>query len=97
MNKEVAKMTKAELIERVAKEANITKASSEKVINAFTDCLTKALKKGERLSLPGFGTFSVVKRKARVGRNPKTGKEIQISARRVVKFKAGSILRSAIK
>ncbi len=90
-------MTKAELIERVAKEANITKVSSEKVINAFTDCLTKALKKGERLSLPGFGTFSVVKRKARVGRNPKTGKEIQIPARRVVKFKAGSILRSAIK
>ncbi len=90
-------MTKAELIRRVAEEAKISKASAEKAVNAFTDYVTKALKKGDKLTLPGFGTFSVAKRKARAGRNPQTGKEIKIPARKVPKFKAGSLLKSLVK
>jgi DNA-binding protein HU-beta len=90
-------MTKAALIEVVAKEAKITKASAEEAINAFTNSVTKALKKGDKLTLTGFGTFSVAKRKARTGRNPQTGKEIKIPAIRVAKFKAGNLLKSAVK
>ena len=90
-------MTKGELIAIIAKEAKISKASAEKAINAFTNSVTKALKKGDKLALTGFGTFSVARRKARVGRNPKTGKEINIPARRVAKFKAGNLLKSAVK
>ena len=90
-------MTKAELIEKVAKEAKITKAAANKSIDAIIDGVTKALKKGERVSLVGFGTFSVSKRKARTGRNPQTGKPIKIAARKVAKFKAGSALRKAVK
>jgi DNA-binding protein HU-beta len=90
-------MTKAELIEKVAKEAKITKAAAGKSIDAIIDGVTKALKKGERVSLVGFGTFSVSKRKARTGRNPQTGKPIKIAARKVAKFKAGSALRKAVK
>jgi DNA-binding protein HU-beta len=90
-------MTKAELITRIAGEAKISKASAEKVVNAFTNSVTKALKKGDRLILPGFGTFSVAKRKARSGRNPGTGKEIKIPARKVAKFKAGNLLKSLVK
>jgi len=90
-------MTKGELIAIIAKEAKISKASAEKTINAFTNSVTKALKKGDKLALTGFGTFSVAKRKTRVGRNPKTGKEINIPARRVAKFKAGNLLKSAVK
>ena len=69
-------MTKAELIERVAKEAGITKAGAEKAINASTDHITKALKKGDNLTPPGFGTFSVSKGTARMGKNPRTGETI---------------------
>lgn len=90
-------MTKAELISHVGKEAKISKASAGKAINAFTATITKALKKGDKLTLPGFGTFTVVKRKARVGRNPQTGKEIKIPAARVPKFKPGNLLRSSVK
>jgi DNA-binding protein HU-beta len=90
-------MTKAELITSVAKEAKVSKASAEKAINAFTDCVTKALKKGGKLTLTGFGTFSVAKRRARLGRNPRTGKEIKIPATRVAKFKAGNLLKGAVK
>jgi DNA-binding protein HU-beta len=90
-------MTKAELIANIGKEAKISKASAEKALNAFTSSLTKALKKGDKLTLTGFGTFSVAKRKARTGRNPQTGKEIKIPATRVAKFKAGNLLKSAIK
>ena len=90
-------MTKGELIDSIGKEAKISKASAEKAINAFTNSVTKALKKGDKLALTGFGTFSVAKRKARAGRNPKTGKEIRIPARRVAKFKAGNLLKSAVK
>lgn len=90
-------MTKAELVAAIGKEAKVSKASAEKALNAFTATVTKALKKGDRLSLPGFGTFSVTKRKARIGRNPQTGKEIKIPAAKVAKFKAGSLLKSAVK
>jgi len=90
-------MTKAELVAAIGKEAKVSKASAEKALNAFTATVTKALKKGDRLSLPGFGTFSVTRRKARIGRNPQTGKEIKIPAAKVAKFKAGSLLKSAVK
>ncbi|MDI6761757.1 MAG: HU family DNA-binding protein [Thermodesulfobacteriota bacterium] len=90
-------MTKAELVAAIGKEAKVSKASAEKALNAFTATVTKALKKGDRLSLPGFGTFSVTRRKARIGRNPQTGKEIKIPAAKVAKFKAGNLLKSAVK
>jgi DNA-binding protein HU-beta len=90
-------MTKGELIASVGKEAKISKASAEKAINAFTNTVMKALKKGDKLALTGFGTFSVAKRRARAGRNPQTGKEIKIPAMRVAKFKAGNLLKSAVK
>ena len=90
-------MTKAELIAGIGKEAKISKASAEKAINAFTNSVTKALKKGDKLALTGFGTFSVAKRRARTGRNPRTGKEIKIPATRVAKFKAGNLLKDAVK
>ena len=90
-------MTKAELIASVGREAKIPKALAEKAVNAFANTVTKALKKGDRLALTGFGTFSVVKRRARTGRNPKTGKEIKIPAMRVAKFKAGNLLKIAVK
>jgi DNA-binding protein HU-beta len=90
-------MTKGELIASVGKEAKLSKASAEKAINAFTNSVMKALKKGDKLALTGFGTFSVAKRRARTGRNPQTGKEIKIPATRVAKFKAGNLLKSAVK
>ena len=90
-------MTKGELIASVGKEARISKASAEKAINAFTNTVMKALKKGDKLALTGFGTFSVGKRRARTGRNPQSGKEIKIPATRVAKFKAGNLLKSAVK
>ncbi len=90
-------MTKAELIAAVGKEAKISKASAEKALNAFTASVTKALKKGDKLTLTGFGTFSVAKRRARTGRNPQTGKEIKIPATRVAKFKAGNLLKGAVR
>jgi DNA-binding protein HU-beta len=90
-------MTKAELIASIGKEAKISKAAAEKAINAFTNTVMKALKKGDKLALTGFGTFSVAKRRARTGRNPQTGKEIKIPATRVAKFKAGNLLKSSVK
>jgi DNA-binding protein HU-beta len=90
-------MTKAELIASIAKETKLSKASAEKVINAFTHSVTKALRKGDKLTLTGFGTFSVAKRRARKGRNPQTGKEIKIPANKVAKFKAGKLLKRAVK
>jgi DNA-binding protein HU-beta len=90
-------MTKAELVATIGKEAKISKASAEKALNAFTGTVTKALKKGDKLILTGFCSLSVAKRRARVGRNPQTGKEIKIPATRVVKFKAGNLLKNAVK
>ena len=90
-------MTKAELVAKMAKDAKISKAAAGKALNGAIDGITKALKKGESVTLVGFGTFSVSKRKARKGRNPQTGKEIKIAARKVAKFKAGSELRKTVK
>ena len=90
-------MTKAELVAAMAKEAKIPKVSAERALNAFAGAVTKALKKGDKLTLTGFGTFCVAKRRARMGRNPQTGKEIKIAATRIAKFKAGNLLKSAVK
>jgi len=90
-------MTKAELIASIAKDAKITKAAAEKALNSFTNSVTKALKKGDKLTLTGFGTFMVARRKARSGRNPRTGKEIRIPATKVAKFKPGNKLRDTVK
>lgn len=89
-------MNKAELIDAIAKDANLTKADSKKALDAFVKSTTKALKKGERVALVGFGSFSVAKRSQRTGRNPQTGKPITIPAKKVVKFKAGSDLSESV-
>jgi DNA-binding protein HU-beta len=90
-------MTKADLISSVAKDSRISKTAAEKAVNAFTSTVTKALKKGDKITLTGFGTFSVAKRKARTGRNPRTGSAIKIQATKVARFKVGNKLRSAVK
>ncbi len=90
-------MTKAELVTKVAKDAKITKAAAGRALDGVIEGITKALKKGDRVTLVGFGTFSVSKRKARAGRNPQTGKPLKIAARKVAKFKAGSELKKAVK
>ena len=90
-------MTKTELVAKMAKEAKVTKAAADKAIDSFVDGVKKALKKGEKVTLIGFGTFSVVQRKARKGRNPQTGKEIKIPARKAPKFSAGQALKKAVK
>ena len=90
-------MNKAELIDAIASGAGLTKADAKKALDAFIGATTKALKKGDRVSLVGFGSFSVSKREARKGRNPQTGKEITIPAKKVVKFKAGAELSGVIK
>ena len=89
-------MTKAELVAIMSKEAKVSKAAAEKALNAFTAAVAKALKGGDKLTLTGFMTISVGKRKARMGRNPKTGEEIKIPAAKVVKFKAGTTLKTAV-
>jgi nucleoid DNA-binding protein len=89
-------MNKEELIAEVAK-ITCTKAEAGKAVDALFDGVKKALKKGEKVTLVGFGTFSVVKRSARMGRNPQTGKPIKIAAKNVPKFAAGKALKSAVK
>jgi DNA-binding protein HU-beta len=90
-------MNKAQLIDAIAANAGLTKADSKKALDAFIKATTQALKKGDRVALVGFGSFSVAKRSARTGRNPQTGKEIKIPAKKVVKFKAGSDLADVVK
>ena len=90
-------MTKAELIGKMAGGAKISKAAAAKALDSFIDGIKVALKKEERVTLVGFGSFSVSKRKARKGRNPQTGAEIKIPARKVPKFTAGSELKKAVK
>lgn len=90
-------MNKAELIEAMASNAKLSKADAKKALDGFIETTTKALKKGDRVALVGFGSFSVTKRAARKGRNPQTGKEIQIKAKNVVRFKAGAELQSKVK
>jgi DNA-binding protein HU-beta len=90
-------MTKAELIAVMAEEAKITKAAAAKALDSYVVTVAKELKKSGKLGLVGFGTFSVVKRKAREGRNPQTGKKIKIPAKRVVKFRVGKALANKVK
>ena len=90
-------MTKAELIAVMAEGAGITKATAGKALEAYTSAVAKELKKSGKLGLVGFGTFSVMKRKARSGRNPQTGNAIKIAAKKVVKFKAGKALNEKVK
>ena len=89
-------MTKAELIEGMAADAKISKAAAGKALDSLIHQITKALKKGDRVTLVGFGTFSVARRKARKGRNPQTGEEIKIKARKVPRFSPGKTLRDKI-
>jgi DNA-binding protein HU-beta len=89
-------MNKTDLIARIAKEAEISKSAAEKALNAVTAGVTAALKKGDSVTLVGFGTFSVSKRSAREGRNPQTGATIKIPARKVPRFKAGKALKDAL-
>lgn len=90
-------MNKADLINAIAKEAEISKKSSEIALNTFMAAVTKALKKGDSVVLTGFGTFSTMKRKARTGRNPQTGAEIKIPAKTAPKFKPGKALKDSVK
>lgn len=90
-------MTKAELVEKMAKDAKISKVAASNALNSFMGNITKALKKKEgKVTLVGFGTFAKVRRKARKGRNPQTGEPIKIKACNVVKFRAGKKLKEAV-
>jgi DNA-binding protein HU-beta len=88
-------MNKSELIEKVAQDCDLSKAVAGKTLNSIMGAITDAMAAGDKVSLIGFGTFSVTKRAAREGRNPQTGKKMKIAAKKVVKFKAGSTLADA--
>ena len=90
-------MTKAELVEKAAKDAGISKAAAAKALASFIEGVVKSVKKGNKVAFVGFGTFSVSKRKARTGRNPQTGEPIKIPARKVPKFSAGKTFKDAVK
>jgi DNA-binding protein HU-beta len=89
-------MTKSELISKTAEKAVITKAAAERAVNAAIEAVVEALSKGERVAIPGLGVFNVRQRKGRKGRNPRTGKEITIPARKVVAFTAAKSLKEAL-
>ena len=89
-------MNKAELIERIAASADLSKASASRALDAALEAITKDLKKGNSVTLVGFGTFSIGKRSARTGRNPRTGETIKIKASKPPRFKAGKALKDAV-
>ena len=89
-------MQKSDLVVKIAEEAGISKAAADRALYSLLGNLSKALKKGDRVSLVGFGTFSVSKRSARMGRNPQTGEAIKIKAAKVPKFSAGKTLKDAV-
>lgn len=89
-------LTKADLIDKVAKDTKLTKKESNSAIDATIDVISRALTKGDKVTLVGFGSFEVRKREARKGRNPQTGAEIKIAARKVPVFKAGKALKDAV-
>lgn len=89
-------MKKVELVEAVAEKANLKKADATRAIDAMVEVITKALAKGDKIPMVGFGTFAVSKRNARTGRNPQTGAEVKIPARKAVVFKAGTALKEAV-
>lgn len=88
-------MNKAQLIDAIATNADISKASASRALDAFTGAVTEALKSGDSVALVGFGTFSLRERKERVGRNPQTGEELHIAASKIPTFKAGKVLKDA--
>jgi DNA-binding protein HU-beta len=90
-------MNKSQLIDLMASEAKMTKVDVRKALDAFISVTGKSLKKGDKITLVGYGTFSVAKRNARKGRDPRTQKPINIAAKKVVKFKAGANLASKVK
>jgi len=90
-------VSKTELVERLAKDAKISKKAAETALRSFVGCVRDSLKKGKQVTLVGFGTFRVGKRAARNGRNPQTGAAIKIKASKVVKFRAGKALKDAVR
>jgi DNA-binding protein HU-beta len=90
-------MTKAELIDKMAHHTGLSKTDAAKSLNTLITCLTEALKKGQKITIVGFGTFTVSKRKARTGRDPRTGREISIPAAKVPRFSPGKALKQAVK
>ncbi len=90
-------MNKGDLVGKMAKDAGITKSQAEASFNSLIKGVTASLKKGQKVTIVGFGTFSVAKRKARTGRNPQTGAPIKIAGRKVPKFSSGSDLKKAVK
>ena len=89
-------MTKADLIDAMAEKMDLPKATAERAVNLIFDDITAALKNSDKVNISGFGTFTVADRKARQGRNPKTGETIEIAASRAAKFKAGKVLKDAL-
>jgi DNA-binding protein HU-beta len=89
-------MTKAELIDEVAKSADVSKADAERTLGAFFDSVVKAAKKGDKVAWPGFGSFSTSKSAARTGRNPQTGAPVKIAASTRMKFTSSSTLKAAL-
>jgi len=89
-------MSKAELVEKIADQAKLTKVDAERALNAFLNVITASLKEGEDVTLVGFGTFTVGDRAERQGRNPQTGEVITIAAKKVVKFKPGKALKDEV-
>jgi len=89
-------VNKSELIDQIAKEADVSKAAAGRALDAATNAVAKALKKGDQVTLIGFGTFYVGKRAARTGRNPRTGASINIGAANSPKFRAGKALKDAV-
>lgn len=90
-------MTKAELVAKIAEKTGTSKAQADTSVNAILEVIQSELAAGNKLTLTGFGTFSVAHRKARTGRNPRTGKEMQIAATNVPQFKPGKVLKDAVK
>ncbi|MCI8598868.1 MAG: HU family DNA-binding protein [Lachnospiraceae bacterium] len=89
-------MNRMELVSAIAEKTELSKKDAEKALKAFTDVVAEELKKGERIQLVGFGTFEAVERAAREGRNPQTGKSMQIAASKAPRFKAGKALKDAL-
>ena len=90
-------MNKQELVSAIAEKSGLTKVDAEKALNGFVDAVKESVKKGDTVQLIGFGSFSVSQRAARTGRNPQTGKEIKIAAKKVAKFKAGKAFEDILK
>lgn len=89
-------MTKADLIDSIARREGLSRQKAEEIVNGFLDDIVAGLKNGDKINVSGFGTFSISERKGRTGRNPKTGETIEIAPSRVAKFKAGKVLKEAL-